>query len=1099
MNKVSKKGAYSTLIKLVVKNTDQKEGIRSWKPLDPFALRGGKRRAASRFEKQRIQSYLAVCVHSKQIDRAFNLVLKQDKDADICQYNTVLKGWARQGQLSQIHRAIQIMSKKDIQPNDATFAIKLLSYAKTNQFNHESLSRLIDEMSKRQINLNKIFQSTYFNEEERNSVRKLIKKFYPDYNDQFLNVPIEYDCNLLKGLNDQTIEPNVIGGVSETEELRSLASMQKKIELKSTIVVKSVANLKITQSSLRKYIKAWDSLVDYWRKALSLALEEDLESLKTQSTVDNRIHIYPYLCSIDKDNLLELMLDEIETNSTFSSFSMSTRQLHLNLGIKVMMRHFKDRDRADGSQIEKQKIYDEFLTKYYPDPDIAGKFNPRQYMQKRAIDMKNYGIYKYRIDYAEEWPHQILVSVGRFLYGIILREAKFDPIAAKNPGRPIVEKNLVNAFYTAYFQVDRSYKIKEEFRTHREFEKLQQKCCGYRLKFDHTQIPCSSPPLPWLSPSFGGYLTTKSELVRTSAPSAEHTASAVKRVKEQKLYPSLDSLNALSICPWIVNKDILDIVLDVFRSGGNPDLTIPYDEIKMKKIAPPVLKKDPSQADKIMYNRDRKKYDQRRREMYSLWCDCLYRLSIANHFRDKVFWFPHNMDFRGRTYPIPPHFNHLGSDLARSLLMFAKGRALGDRGLDWLKIHAINLGGSMKKSSIKERLDHANSILHSDILDSADNPWDGRRWWMKNENPWQVLACCKEISKAIRSKNVKQYVSHLPVHQDGSCNGLQHYAALGRDWEGATAVNLVPSDRPQDVYSRVVDIVEQTRQKDADNGDKIACMLEGLVQRKVIKQTVMTTVYGVTRYGARHQIARQLSARGYPEDQIWKASSYLTTKTFESIGQMFNKSMLIQEWLNRCAYVIASHCGQPVDWETPLGFPIVQPYTKNDAPSAIKMGADVLMDEQPQTRLNPSKQKTAFPPNYIHSLDSCHMMLTSIFCQRAGLTFVSVHDCFWTHPSTVNQMGEICREQFIALHSEPLLDNLGNHFLRRFGQLPSWRVNNNNNNKQKNDQQKVKTLFGDLNEASQRADDDVRNIFSQVPESGDLDLNVIRESTYFFS
>ena len=39
--------------------------------------------------------------------------------------------------------------------------------------------------------------------------------------------------------------------------------------------------------------------------------------------------------------------------------------------------------------------------------------------------------------------------------------------------------------------------------------------------------------------------------------------------------------------------------------------------------------------------------------------------------------------------------------------------------------------------------------------------------------------------------------------QDGSCNGLQHYAALGRDVIGATSVNLMPCDVPQDVYSGV--------------------------------------------------------------------------------------------------------------------------------------------------------------------------------------------------------------------------------------------------------------------------------------------------------
>lgn len=53
------------------------------------------------------------------------------------------------------------------------------------------------------------------------------------------------------------------------------------------------------------------------------------------------------------------------------------------------------------------------------------------------------------------------------------------------------------------------------------------------------------------------------------------------------------------------------------------------------------------------------------------------------------------------------------------------------------------------------------------------------------------------------------------------------------------------------------------------------------------------------------------------------------------------------------------------------------------------------------------KQKNAFPPNFIHSLDSSHMMLTSLYCERAGITYVSVHDCFWTHPNTVEIMGKV--------------------------------------------------------------------------------------------
>jgi DNA-directed RNA polymerase len=67
------------------------------------------------------------------------------------------------------------------------------------------------------------------------------------------------------------------------------------------------------------------------------------------------------------------------------------------------------------------------------------------------------------------------------------------------------------------------------------------------------------------------------------------------------------------------------------------------------------------------------------------------------------FYFPHNLDFRGRVYPIPPHLNHIGNDLARGLLLFGKGKRLGESGVRWLKIHTANLMGK-DKASIPDKL-----------------------------------------------------------------------------------------------------------------------------------------------------------------------------------------------------------------------------------------------------------------------------------------------------------------------------------------------------------------------------------------------------------
>lgn len=146
---------------------------------------------------------------------------------------------------------------------------------------------------------------------------------------------------------------------------------------------------------------------------------------------------------------------------------------------------------------------------------------------------------------------------------------------------------------------------------------------------------------------------------------------------------------------------------------------------------------------------------------------------------------------------------------------------------------------------------------------------------------------------------------------------------------------------------------------------------------------------------------------------------------------MFDSARQIQDWFTECAQIISDKKKKNVEWITPLGLPVVQPYSKK-TPSRNKLN-DVPIDscESPNT----GKQKSAFPPNFIHSLDSCHMMLTSLHCENAQITFVSVHDCFWTHPCSVEIMNRISRKQFVALHSEPILENLSEFFVKTY--LPS--------------------------------------------------------------
>ncbi|GAB4838148.1 hypothetical protein Ancab_027677 [Ancistrocladus abbreviatus] len=154
------------------------------------------------------------------------------------------------------------------------------------------------------------------------------------------------------------------------------------------------------------------------------------------------------------------------------------------------------------------------------------------------------------------------------------------------------------------------------------------------------------------------------------------------------------------------------------------------------------------------------------RERHALRCDTELKLSVAQKMRDEEgFNYPHNVDFRGRAYPMHPHLNHLSSDLCRGLLELAEGQPLGKSGLHWLEIHLANVyAGGINKLSYEGRLAFVENHLE-DIFDSANNPINGNRWWLTAEDPFQRLATCINLSEALNSSTPDTFISHLPIHQ----------------------------------------------------------------------------------------------------------------------------------------------------------------------------------------------------------------------------------------------------------------------------------------------------------------------------------------------
>lgn len=655
------------------------------------------------------------------------------------------------------------------------------------------------------------------------------------------------------------------------------------------------------------------------------------------------------------------------------------------------------------------------------------------------------------------WSQDIKAKVGSRVIELLLQTAYIQPPAdnvADTP--PDIRPAFVHTFRTV---------MKENKKTSRRFgviecDPLVHK--GLDRTARHMVIPYMPmlvPPVKWTGYDKGAHLFLPSYVMRTHG--AKQQREAVKRATRKQLEPVFEALDTLGSTKWRVNKRVLNIVDRIWASDGRLADLVDRNDVP--------LPEKPDTEDETLIRKWKWKVraaKKENRERHSQRCDTELKLAVARRMKDEEgFYYPHNLDFRGRAYPMHPYLNHLGSDLCRGVLEFAEGRHLGKSGLRWLKIHLANLyAGGVDKLSYEGRVTFTENHL-DDVFDSADRPLEGKRWWLKAEDPFQFLAVCINLTEALRSSSPETYISHIPVHQDGSCNGLQHYAALGRDKLGAAAVNLVAGEKPADVYSgiaaRVLDIMRRDAQKDpAIFPDALrARALINQVDRKLVKQTVMTSVYGVTYIGARDQIKRRLKERGALTDDadIFGASCYAAKTTLTALGEMFQAARSIMTWLGECARIIASE-NQPVRWTTPLGLPVVQPYRKIGR-HLIKTSLQVLTLQRETEKIMVKRQRTAFPPNFVHSLDGSHMMMTAVACRKAGLNFAGVHDSFWTHACDVDEINRILREKFVELYEKPILENLLESFQQSFPTLS----------------------------------------FPTLPERGDFDLREVLESPYFFN
>ena len=146
--------------------------------------------------------------------------------------------------------------------------------------------------------------------------------------------------------------------------------------------------------------------------------------------------------------------------------------------------------------------------------------------------------------------------------------------------------------------------------------------------FHSKHMPMVVPPQPWKGVWDGPYLLSSPPLVRSA------TCSHIDLLRKSDLDLVLKALTAISATPWKINTRIMEIA----SSTETSEL---------------LSQEEPNETKKRI-------------------------LMTASKFsREPNIYFPHNMDFRGRCYPIPSSLNHMGSDLCRGVLQFSNGKPLG--------------------------------------------------------------------------------------------------------------------------------------------------------------------------------------------------------------------------------------------------------------------------------------------------------------------------------------------------------------------------------------------------------------------------------------
>jgi DNA-directed RNA polymerase len=570
-------------------------------------------------------------------------------------------------------------------------------------------------------------------------------------------------------------------------------------------------------------------------------------------------------------------------------------------------------------------------------------------------------------------------------------------------------------------------------------------------------LPIPQPPKDWASPWDGGYWTDELPRLCLFKDYDEDTGNTKDSCPE--VYSAISHLQRV---PYLVNRPVYDIALVLWER----DLDAPAMPKRTDFDIPPRPKDRESEEYKV-WARTCAQTLSREEECRAQRILISRTFTVCKEVGIDPFFYPHQVDFRGRAYPVVSFLQPQGPDFARGLLMFRDGEVLTATGVRWLRRHLANTWGFDKATwAEREKWSVDNEEL---ILATAANAVEHHKW-MEASKPWQFLAACLEY--VAWKANPTTFLSRLPVNIDGSNNGLQLFSLMLRDPLGAGATNC-GTGNPQDIYTLVGKDTWQRLLDDYENPMAKAWLefFGTAIPRDYTKRVVMVLPYGATYRGCLEYVrsAYMDSISGRKKQPIaspgmvFRYLTYLTDKMFEAVDSRLVGARKAMSWIQTVADAYNAE-GMSFGWTAPSGMRIEHAY--KDMRSAFvrtHVGQKFLIfrTKVPTDKLSRRRQKSAASPNFVHSVDASIMMRTMNLLAAEGIYQVTaVHDSFGTLANNVDKLGAAVRRAAMEIFQGNLLDDLyqeAQHLLKDPSKLPP------------------------------------------PPEQGTFDINTLQQSEYFFS